>query len=185
MSMEEGKGHSATSNNSKSSEKIFIDILNEVIQNFPSFSLKKSLTTEEIYGNGTFARRTDGSPTEIRADGGWLIYKNKVVGCFENKYQRNRPNACERGHKYSDYSSVLKFPFNHVIFNLEGPGFTYDGTHKNAKTMSGQTGAFAQILKIRGFTVFINENEESLRKLITNKLQEIKDYYEGSTDYVI
>ena len=185
MTMQKNKGHAAITDNSEKSEKIFIRALKKAVSEFPEFTLKPYITTEDLYGTTTSSRTKAGKPTQIEPDGGWLCYNGKIVGCSENKFQTGHENAVERAHKYGDYAIILNFPRSNIFINLEGPAFEYDGEVDGVKTISGQSGVFVETARRVGYTLFINETEEALFGLLCNKLQEIKDYYTNETDTVI
>ena len=160
---------------SKKTEHNFVTIVQELVSQMgPGWSLKKSITTDKIFGKSTMARKKNGKFSTVRPDGGWLYYNGKPVACFEHKHQHSRQNAVERLFKYMPIVACLKIPFSNMVVNLEGEGFIFDGNKDSVKFMSGSTGvAVDSCLKV-GYTVFINEEVENLRKLLSEKLQNIK-----------
>ena len=130
-------GGSATSVFSKESEKVHIQWVNEVFETMGSdWTRKKSLPIRE------------GSKQVWMSDGGWIYYKGKLVGVAENKWQKNRQNAVERGFRYLAKVS----PFR-IFISCSGPGFM-ESVNK------GSTDAFVIVAQDAGMNVLVNVTDE-------------------------
>jgi len=186
MTMVKNAGHCASSTQSKGSENNFINILKEeVAQLGPNFGLLKRATTEQIYGKTTISRKLSGKPSYITPDGGFITYKGKIVGAAENKYQHSRLNACERAFRYIPIAAACGFDVSNVLLNLEGEGFTFDGTNGSTQTMSLSTGGFVQGCITIGYTFFLNESPDPLRVKLREKLNKIKAQCEYNAGQLI
>lgn len=130
-------GGSATSVFSKESEKVHIKWVNEVFSTLGSdWTRMKSLPICE------------GSKQVWESDGGWIYYKGKLVGVAENKWQKNRQNAVERGFRY-----LAKLSPSRIFISCSGPGF--------AESVSkGSTDAFVIVARDAGINVLVNVDDE-------------------------
>ena len=98
-----------TTKESFQSEKFHTLLIKEVFDDMqkkdPNWSIKHSVSLEELMGRPckwALDSRTKKSLV-YEADGGWIFYKNQIVGVAENKYQSNVTNAIERTHRYRGF----------------------------------------------------------------------------------
>lgn len=148
-------GTVATSIESSQSEKNHTKWISEIVKDIgPDWKIKKSITIEEIIGKTPeYALNKSGESQSWVSDGGFFYRKSQsgkwvLVGAAENKWQKNRENACERAFRY------LGFLRGHQMFvSCSGPGFTkmYGG---------GATGPMIDVLKYSGAYLIENVNEE-------------------------
>ncbi len=144
-------GTVATSANSQQSEDKHTRLVAEVVESMgPDWEIKKSLTIEEITGHqNEYSRKANGKSQEWQSDGGFLYYRGKLVGVCENKWQKNRENACERAFRY-----LALFEGRQMFVSCEGPGFKkVDG--------GGSTGPTIDMLRFAGATVVENLSDEA------------------------
>ena len=139
-------GMTATSINSVLSENQHIDYVKQVVTEMgPDWEIRKSLTIEEIVGYpAAYSRQANGESQAWHADGGFIFYKNSLVGVCENKWQSTRKNACERVCKYLTF---LKG--NQLFVSCEGPGFI-------KLDEGGSTGPLIDMLRHAGAVVLEN-----------------------------
>jgi hypothetical protein len=139
-------GTTATSTKSVLSERRHVDYVSKAFsQRGPHWRIKKSITIEEILGHqGDYSRQKNGKSQRWDADGGFVFYKNKLVGVCENKWQSSPKNACERVCKYLTFLKGKQ-----MFVSCEGPGFAkIDG--------GGSTGPLIDMLRFAGATVLEN-----------------------------
>jgi hypothetical protein len=131
-------GTTATSTFSSDSEKLHIKWINDIFSTLgPEWTRKRSLPICE------------GSNQVWESDGGWIYYNDVLVGVAENKWQKNRQNAVERGFRY-----LAEFEEAHRIFvSCSGPGFA-ESVNK------GSTDAFVIKARNRGMVVLVNVSDE-------------------------
>jgi len=139
-------GTTATSTNSILSEKRHIDYVFMVVsRRGPEWEIRKSVTIEEILGcRGEYSRQANGKSQRWEADGGFIFYKNNLVGVCENKWQTSPQNACERVCKYLTFLEGRQ-----MFVSCEGPGFV-------KIKGSGSTGPLIDMLRYAGATVLEN-----------------------------
>ena len=163
-------GMSASSEESMSSEGRHKQLIAEVVASLGSeWSLERSISIEETMGSlGEYSILQSGKSQKQFADGGILCFKGRKVGVFENKYQANRNNACQRAALWG-----LIFPWRRCFFSFSGPGF-------KLKKMGGSTGPLIDLLRFRGSTVLENEKDDQVFKAIVKKfILNIKDEETG------
>ena len=139
-------GTTASSAESVLSENRQIDLVAQVIREMGSdWSIRKSISIEEIMGYlGEYSRNANGESQTWFSDGGFIYYKDILVGVCENKWQVARANACERVCKYLTFMSGSQ-----LFVSCEGPGFIrLDG--------GGSTGPLIDMLRFAGATVLEN-----------------------------
>jgi hypothetical protein len=148
-------GTVATSPESSQSEKNHTKWIREVISEMGSgWKIEKSITIEEIIGKTpVYALNKKGESQSWESDGGYFYRQSKsgewiLVGAAENKWQKNRENACERAFRYLGF---LKG--NQIFVSCSGPGFTkmYGG---------GATGPMIDVLMYSGAYLIENVSEE-------------------------
>ena len=156
-----------TTKESKSAEKNHTKWVMEIVSEYGSdFKIKYSMTISDIVGGEEFneyAFLQNGESSDYLADGGFIYYKDKLIGVCEHKHQKETPNACERAGKY------LFFMRDYEVFiSTSGPGFT----EEMMRETSTATGKFIAVAKFgykrkkleRGIGVSHNENEEEFKK---------------------
>ena len=133
-------GTCATSKESTLSEARQVDIVENVISSRgDDWRIEKSILIEDILGYlGEYSRLKNGKSQTYSADGGFVYYKNKLVGVCENKYQKTRQNACERACRY-----LLFLKPEQIFVSCDGPGFT-------RKDGQGSTGPIIDLFKHAG-----------------------------------
>jgi len=99
-----------TTEESSASEKFHTKIIHEVFEELknkdPNWNKRHSVSLEELFGRPCkyaldFRKgKKNGKSLTYEADGGWIYYKDYLVGVAENKYQSNVTNAMERVHRY-------------------------------------------------------------------------------------
>lgn len=149
-------GTVATSKESAESEKNHTQWIREVVRELgPNWMIRKSISIEEIIGKKPeYALLNEaGDSQSWKSDGGFFFRKSKagtwtLVGVAENKWQKNRENACERAFRYL---SFLKG--SQIFISCAGPGFT-------KKNGGGATGPTIEMLKFSGAYVIENVNDE-------------------------
>ena len=96
-------GTSATTKESASSERGHINLVSLAISLRPNLSLKKSVLIEDIANHpAEYSKCASGKSQRWYSDGGFIVTTDgKIIGVCENKYQKNRENACERVFKLS------------------------------------------------------------------------------------
>jgi hypothetical protein len=131
-------GTTATSIFSKDSEKLHIKWIDEVFSTLGSeWYRKKSLPICE------------GSKQVWESDGGWIYHNGKLVGVAENKWQKNRNNAVERGFRY-----LAEFDEPHrILVSCSGPGFAESRS-------KGSTDSFIIKARMKGMNVLVNVIDE-------------------------
>lgn len=149
-------GTVATSEESAESEKNHTQWIREVVRELgPNWMIRKSISIEEIIGKKPeyALLNDDGDSQYWYSDGGFFYRKSengtwKLVGVAENKWQKNRENACERAFRYL---SFLKG--SQIFISCSGLGFT-------KKNGGGATGPTIEMLKFAGSYVIENVNDE-------------------------
>jgi len=139
-------GTTASSAESVLSERRHIEYVSRAVsQRGPEWTIKKSITIKEILGHqGEYSRKKNGKSQEWQSDGGFIYYKDILVGVCENKWQTARENACERVCKYLTFMKGRQ-----MFVTCRGPGFTrLDG--------GGSTGPLVDLLRFAGATVLVN-----------------------------
>jgi len=145
-------GTCASTEESILSEVRQISIVEKVISyRGEDWRIEKSILIEDILGYaGEYSRLANGKSQAYSADGGFVYYKNKLVGVCENKYQKTRQNACERACRY-----LLFLKPEQIFVSCDGPGFIrQDG--------QGSTGPIIDLFRNVGAFVLENEKDESV-----------------------
>ncbi len=153
-----------TTVSSKESERLHSlwvdDVMNE---KGPDWTLRKSVKVSDILATkgmvNEYALRKNGDSNEINSDGGFIFYKDKMVGCAENKYQVARQNACERSLKYGTF-----VPWSGCFISVGGTGFI-------KKSGGGSTGTFIEIARFSGATLVENANETVFKNAFRKMLE--------------
>ena len=142
-------GTTATSIESHTSEVLHNQWVNEIIFELGSdWQIQKSVKISDLTSNYEYSVDSRGKPQEWESDGGFIIYKGKMLGVCENKYQKSRQNACERVFRYL---SFLKG--NQIFVSCSGDGF-------KKQYRGGSTGPTIDMLRFCGAYVLENINEE-------------------------
>jgi hypothetical protein len=144
-------GTCATSKESTLSEARQVDIVENVISSRgEDWRIEKSILIEDILGYlGEYSILKNGKSQAYYADGGFVYYKNKLVGVCENKYQDTVKNACERTCRY-----LMFLKPEQMFVSCEGPGFIKING-------GGSTGPVIDLLRHAGACVLENEKDES------------------------
>ena len=143
-------GISATSIESHTSETLHNHWVNQVIGEMGSdWKIEKSMKISEIANHPVeYSYDSKGESQKWQSDGGFIFYKNKMIGVCENKYQKSRENACERVFRYLSF-----FKGSQMFVSCSGDGF-----RKASK--GGATGPTLDMLKHCGAYVIENVNDE-------------------------
>jgi hypothetical protein len=155
---------SFTTVDSKESERQHSLWVNDVIkEKGPDWTLRKSVKVSDILAtkgmDNEYALRINGDSNEINSDGGFIFYKDKMVGCAENKYQTARQNACERALKYGTF-----VPWRGCFISVDGTGFI-------KKRGSHATGTFIEMARFAGATLVENANETEFKNAFRKMLE--------------
>ena len=157
---------SFTTEESKSAEKNHTKWVKEIISEYGSdIKIKYSMKIGDIVGEdfNEYAYLQNGESSDYLADGGFIYYKDKLIGVCEHKHQKALTNACERAIKY------LSFMYDHEVFiSTSGEGFS----EEKMRAHSSATAKFLAVAKFgykrkkleRGIGVSHNENEEEFKK---------------------
>ena len=141
-----------TTKESSQSEEDHVLWISEVIRELGSdWHIRHFMSIEEIIGKKPeYALLKDGVTSQgWESDGGFIFYRNKLVGAAENKWQKARENACERACRY------LTFLRGKQLFvSTAGPGFI-------KKNGGGATGPCIEMLRFSGACVTENVNTEN------------------------
>ena len=165
------EGIVATSKESKKSEKIHTSWVAEVIESYgPDWTLTKDLSISEVLETkgmvNEYALDKKGRSQKWNADGGFIWYKGQVKGVAENKYQKNRPNACERAGRYFMMVCGGLFEAKGIFVSTAGPGFE--------KILGGgATGPTIEMLRFSGATVLENADEITFKKALSKMLDSL------------
>jgi len=148
-------GTVATSKESAASEKNHTKWIGEVVSELDSnWMIKKRILIEDIIGRKpTYALNADGDSQYWESDGGFFYRKSDsgvwvLVGAAENKWQRNRENACERAFRYLSFLRGSQ-----IFISCAGPGF-------RKMNGGGATGPTIEMLMFSGAYVIENVNDE-------------------------
>lgn len=143
----------ATSLDSHESEKNHNQWIFETIQEMNSdLKIEKKVTIETLINKKPeYAIGKNNQSLSWHSDGGFFYHQNKkgkwnLIGVAENKWQKNKTNACERVFRYLSY---LKG--NQLFVSCSGPGF---------KEIGGTTSVVIEMLKYSGAYVIENVNTE-------------------------
>jgi|TARA_R110000744_G_scaffold203804_1_gene322666 hypothetical protein len=157
---------SFTTEESKSAEKNHTKWVGEIISEYGSnFTIRYKVKISDFVGeeNNEYAFLQNGKSSDYLADGGFIYYKDKLIGVCEHKHQKALTNACERAIKY------LSFMYDHEVFiSTSGEGFS----EEKMRAHSSATAKFLAVAKFgykrkkleRGIGVSHNENEEEFKK---------------------
>ena len=164
MTMKSNSGHCATTTESKDSEALHQKLVKSHFEKLgPDWLLKKSLPIGDVVKEQKYSFDQKGKSQEYKADGGFVYYKNRLVGVCENKHQGTRENACERMTKYLLIPGIG--PKN-IFITCTGPGFV-------CKNAGGATGPILDLAINAG--AFILENP---------KIEEVKQKFQDWTDWI-
>jgi hypothetical protein len=164
MTMQTNSNHCATSTESKDSEVLHQKLVKSHFEKLGSdWSLSKSLPIGDVVKSQKYSFKKNGKSQEYDADGGFVYYKNKLVGVCENKHQKSRKNACERLAKYLFIPGIG--PKN-MFLTCTGPGFVNEDGQ-------GSTGPILDLAM--NAEVFILENP---------KPEEVKQKLQDWTDWI-
>jgi len=166
------KGTNAfTTKESSASEKRSQNTLSRIISEleFKDFSIDFSgYSVDEVYGT-KIAINKNGKPARTFPDFGLILYKGKLVGFGDNKYQKSSQNACERVSLYHQDSIAMGLDPKRVLIVLDGPGFS---PHNDEGHIPGSTGK--QVVRCKSFfTTLVNPTEQELYDGIRQYLRRI------------
>ena len=143
-----------TTKESKQSETNHNQWIVDVLDSLgPDWDRKKSMSIEELTGQpGVYSLDKKGNSQTWSSDGGYIFYKERLVGVAENKYQKSDQNACERAARYLTIPLFRNQP-HRFFLSVYGPGFI-------KKEGKGSTGPFLDAMMTAGVYVIENVNDE-------------------------
>ena len=156
-----------TTKESTEPEKNHTQWIHDVIDELgEDWSIRYAMPISEVLGEEPiYARLKNGKSQEWISDGGYIFNKEKLVGVAENKWQKERENACERACRYLTF---LKGP--QLFISTAGPGFVL-------KDGGGATGPFIDMLRYCGACVTENVNDEQgFKDIFKNWVLSLKEF---------
>jgi len=162
-----------TSEQSDNIERDVIKMIRNTVKELgQDWKISSSISLSTLFENNTVAYKNNGKSTQIKPDGGMLLYKNKPVALFEVKYQKAKANACERVFKYLPILIKNNIPFRNFIAVFDGPAFQKN----NVGHITSQPGATYMMLEQCGCSVYNANHDTNLAdKIKENILQIVKD----------
>lgn len=161
-----------TTQQSDDIERNIINTIRDTVSTLgKDWKLVSSISLSCLFENN-LAYKSNGDSTEIKPDGGMLLYKNNPVALFEVKYQKAKANACERVFKYLPILIKNNIPFRNFIAVFDGPAFQKN----NVGHITSQPGATYMMLEQCGCSVYNANHDTNLAdKIKENILQIVKD----------
>ena len=152
---------SFTTKQSKASEEIHTLWVSEVVSEFDTLKIEKSITVESVIGKRPeYALKKNGKSNEINADGGFIFKlvagKWNLAGVAENKYQMARANAVERASKY-----LLFLDRRQIFISCAGEGMVKGS---DIGVGGSSTGTFIDLAINGGVTLLENVTDKNIFK---------------------
>ena len=169
MTMKSNSGHCATTTDSKNSEALHTRLVKSHFDKLGSdWLLKKSLPIGNVVKEQKYSFNQKGESQQYNADGGFVYYKNKLVGVCENKHQGTRRNACERMARYLFIQGIG--PKN-MFITCAGPGFVN-------KKCGDSTGPLLDLAIDAGAFILENPKPEEVKQKLQDWTDWIQSEYE-------
>ena len=175
---------SFTTEESKAAEDRHTKIIISAVNARSKFVLVKSININQMLSNVPvdikYGLLKDLTPQTHVADGGFLIYipTGEMVAIYENKFQKNRENACQRAF-VSLFYWVLDYTYS--LTSCYGPGFLLEKG-------GGTTGIFLDQMRLAEnvsygrVRVLENPTDDEFTETLNIMLDDIERFYGLSKD---